>query len=129
MMEATHILHFGEDTCHRCAVLRAAGYAVVQCDDLPSLAARLRQSHEGDVICINEQSNQPSESAIALAITSSTAPVLLFRSSQRSYPHRDRLIEIPALTKPEVWLENLARLVALTRGNIADCRETRMRSQ
>lgn len=128
-MAAAHVLHVGSDLLHRTLVLRTAGYAVDECGTLPEMAAWFLEGHRTDVVCISEEPHRPAEGAIVLARTYSIAPVVLFRSADHTYLQKSWDLDFPPLTRPEVWLNDLAQLLAATRANIAKSAELRASSQ
>jgi hypothetical protein len=128
-MAAAHVLHVGDESFHRASVLRAVGYAVDECGTLQELAAWFRQGNRTDVVCISEEPHRSAEGAIALARSKTAKPVVLFRSTERPYLQRGVDLEFPPLTPPDVWLGDLARLLAMTRASIARSEELRASSQ
>ena len=128
-MATAHVLHVGDRSFHRASVLRAVGYAVDECETLHELAAWFREGRTADVVCISEEPHHPAEGAIALARSRSVAPVVLFRATESPYLQRGVDLEFPRLTPPDVWLGDLARLLAMTRANIASSEGLRASSQ
>lgn len=110
-MAAERVLHFGEDTNHRVAVLRLAGYTVDSCASLEQMISWFRGGQRVDVVCVSEEPGCTAEGVLAVARTFSQAPLVLFRANTFNYLQRSWNLEVPPLTPPEVWLVELARLL------------------
>lgn len=110
-MPQGNILHFSCDDIHRTEVLRNAGYTVLECNALPEYARILRDGAALDLICISE-ATKAEEGTLALARTYSPAPVVLFRSSYKTYVQANWSLEIQPLTEPRHWLEAVEKLIA-----------------
>jgi hypothetical protein len=109
-MAGARVLHFGEDTSHRVAVLRLAGYTVDSCASLEQMISWFRAGRQADVVCVSEEPECAAEGVLAVARTFSQAPLVLFRANTFNYLQRNWNLEVPPLTPPEVWLVELARL-------------------
>ena len=105
------LLSFGYDGCHRWAVLRLAGFTVNQCDSISELRERLMNSEAVDaVIMVEDIVSVPLEAIIA-AQSYFNGPLVLFEGR---YPasRRDPFdLCIPILTRPEVWLPQINKLI------------------
>jgi len=105
------LLSFGYDGCHRWGVLRLAGFTVNQCDSIPELRERLMGSEAVDAVIMVEDIVSVPPEAIIAAQSYFTGPLVLFEGR---YPasRRDPFdLCIPILTRPEVWLSQINKLI------------------
>lgn len=112
-MTAT-IVHFGEDQFVRLPVLRKAGYLVHKCLSVPELAEFLTINPNPAAIVVAEANASSIEKAISLARSRTSAPLILFPGTRRTYVESRFDLIIPALTPPGEWLVDLNNLVAWT---------------
>ena len=112
-MSAARVLHFGRDTSHRVTVLRSEGYTVESCATLEQMIRWFRTGQAADLLCISEDPSCAAEGALAVARAYSRAPLVLFRANYHRYVQRSWNLEVHPLTPPEVWLRELARLLAV----------------
>lgn len=115
-MARIHIVYFGvDDSDHRAAVLRAAGYEVDERSSLPELADCLKANRDADLVCIADTWDKPAEGALAVARGLSRAPIVLFCSAGHHYSHCSWDLEVENLTSPREWLADIAELLAEAR--------------
>jgi hypothetical protein len=114
-------LHFGLDDCHRIAVLRGAGYDVIEAYSPSDLRAHLRTGQFNAVLISEDGENEPIDILRAVRCETS-APVLLFRSTYRDIDQRGFAGVIQPLDRPAEWLCELSSLFGLgpTRVQAAD---------
>ncbi len=124
-MTAARVLHFGDDASHPLQVLRAEGYAVDSCASLQQMVSRLRTAQDIDLVCISEEPWCTAEAAVAVARAFSRAPLVLFRANYRSYVQRGWDLEVLPLTSPELWLDEVAELLAIHSQNMAASKMSR----
>jgi len=105
------IVHFGSDTCHRMPVLKSAGYSINDCRSLAQLHYALQICAEADAVVMTEPDRVAPDSAISIARSSSTAPLILFPGRRLEYKESDFDLVVPALTPPEQWLSDIAALI------------------
>lgn len=110
---AARVIHFGPDDCHRLMVLRSAGYSVDGCNSLNQLRASLVSG--ADAVLMSDAEGIAPQDAVALARMQSSAPVVLFRSTNLSYEDSGFDLVVHSLTPPEVWLNQVDALIAGTR--------------
>jgi len=109
---AARVIHFGPDDCHRLMVLRTAGYAVDNCNSLIQLRSSLLTGGGADAVLVSDGEGVAPETAIAVAKSHSSAPVVLFRSTNLSYQDSGFDLVVHSLTPPEVWLNEVDALIA-----------------
>jgi hypothetical protein len=109
---AARVIHFGVDDCHRLMVLRSAGYSVDNCDSLGQLITKLETDGEADAVVMSDCDGISTEEAASLARTHTKAPVVLFRSTNRSVEESAFDLVVHSLTPPEVWLNEVDALIA-----------------
>jgi len=109
---AARVIHFGPDDCHRLMVLRSAGYAVDNCNSLVQLRSSLVAGGGADAVLVSDGDGIAPETAIAVARSHSSAPVVLFRSTSLSYRDSGFDLVVHSLTPPEVWLNQVDALIA-----------------
>ncbi len=109
---AARVIHFGEDDCHRLMVLRLAGYSVDECNSLVQLRSALLTDGSADAFCVTEGYKVAPEEAIHLVRAHTRLPVVLFKASNQSYDGPIFDLVVPSLTPPDVWLNEMERLIA-----------------
>ena len=112
---AARVIHFGVDDCYRLSVLRRAGYDIDDCRNLVQLRAALESKREADAVMVNDSSGSIPEFVISLARSRSTAPIILFPNSSRTYSTEPVDLVVPSFTPPEDWLLDLANLIVRSR--------------
>jgi hypothetical protein len=113
---AARVIHFGVDDCYRLSVLRRAGYDIDDCSSLVQLQAALESKREADAVMVNDCNGSVPELAISLARSWSSAPIILFPNSSRTYNAEDEAdLVVPSFTPPEEWLLKLANLIVRSR--------------
>jgi hypothetical protein len=108
---AARVIHFGPDDCHRLMVLQSAGYAVEDCLSLGQLRASLA-GDEADAVLLSDGDGVAPEEAVALARGCSSAPVVLFCSTNQVYEDAAFDLVVHSLTRPEIWLREVDALIA-----------------
>jgi hypothetical protein len=108
---AARVIHFGQDSCHRLSVLEKAGYSVDGCSSISQLSAALQSPDEPDAVVMTDDYSLVPEEAILLARSHSLAPIILFRSPDRSYVESNFDLVIPVLTPPACWLADIAAVI------------------
>lgn len=126
---AARVIHFGMDACYRLSVLRRAGYDIEHCSDLNELCDALRTDGETDAIMVNDSDGSVPIHAISLVRTRTTAPIVLFPNSNRTYGAAEIDLLVPAFTPPEEWLLDLANLIVHRRALRAYSRSLREESK
>jgi hypothetical protein len=104
------LLSFGYDACHRWAVLRLAGFTVIQCDSIRELRERLMGSEAVDVVIMVEDIVSVPPEAIVAARSYFTGPLALFEGRYPTNHHDVVDLCVPILTRPEVWLSQIGGL-------------------
>jgi hypothetical protein len=112
---AARVIHFGVDDCYRLSVLRRAGYVIHDCSNLIQLCAALDADAETDAVMVNDSDGSVPEHAISLARSRSSAPIVLFPNSSRSYRTDQVDLVVPSFTPPQEWLLDLANLIVHSR--------------
>lgn len=112
------VIHFGPDDCHRLMVLRSAGYAVEDCETLLQLGMSLSAGGSADAVLMSDGVGVSPQEAAAVARTYSNLPLILFRSTNRSYEDSGFDLVVHTLTPPEVWLNDVDALIERTRGTM-----------
>src|SRR5947207_11384797 len=112
---AARVIHFGVDDCYRLSVLRRAGYDIDDCDNLNQLQAALESRADADAVMVNDSTGAVPEFAISLARSRSSAPIILFPNSSRTYGSEEVDLIVPCFTPPEEWLLKLANLIVRSR--------------
>lgn len=111
----TRILHFGRDDCHRTAVLRRAGYDVTETSSPGELLAELRSGSQLDAVVISEdEQNDPAQILRAVQLETS-APVILFRKTNREINLRGFALVSYSLERPAHWLREIDSVIVLGR--------------
>ena len=111
---AARVIHFGPDDCHRMMVLRSAGYAVDHCNSLIQLRSSLVSGGAAEAVMVSDGEGIAPETAIAIAKSHSSAPLVLFRSTNLSYQDSGFDLVVNSLTPPEVWLNDVHSLITRT---------------
>ncbi len=109
---AVRVIHFGPDDCHRLIVLQSAGYAVDACNSLGQLQASLTAGGKADAVVMSDADGIAPEEVVSLAKSHSSAPVVLFRGTNRVYEDSRFDLVVHTLTPPEVWLSEVNELIA-----------------
>ena len=109
---AVRVIHFGPDDCHRLTVLRSAGYSVDACNSLGQLHASLLAGGVADAVVMSDGEGVAPAEVISLARTHSSAPVVLFRGTNRAYEDSMFDLVVHTLTPPEVWLTEVDAVIA-----------------
>ena len=112
---AARVIHFGVDQCYRLSVLRRAGYDVDNCGSLIQLCEALDSTGETDAVMVNDSDGSVPSQAISLARSRTSAPIILFPHSIRTYSTADFDLVVPCFTPPEEWLLDLANLIVDSR--------------
>ncbi len=112
---ATRIVHFGKEDLYRVMVLRQAGYKVQTCSSVAELMHAFESGTLVALICISEGTEPPPSEALMIAKTNCLAPVILFRSTSRTYSDFRFDLEIEPLTPPDRWLSEIERILAATK--------------
>lgn len=107
----SRVVHYGVDECHRIAVLRSKGYAVEICNSLPQLHNALAEERRTDAVLITEGETDPLETAITLARSRSSAPLILFRRTNCDVDDQIFDLVIETLTRPQQWLRDIESLI------------------
>ena len=102
---AAHVIHFGEDSCHRLQVLNSAGYSVQNCVTLVQLGSTLSTHDDIEAVFFTEMHALSAERAVSLVRSSSSSPLILFRESEANLEEKKFDLVIQALTPPNVWLQ------------------------
>lgn len=109
------LIYFGPDHCHRTMVLRNAGYCVEGCESVLKLDTLLGAGRAPDALLMSDGDGISPEEAIAIARKHCSNPAVLFRSTNLAYEESGFDLVIPCLTPPEVWLDDVDRLIARSR--------------
>jgi len=108
---APRVVHFGCDDCRRLLVLHMAGYAVDDCPSILNLRSALLDSRQADAVVFSEQDEKERREAITLARSQSSAPLILFETSNGPGDEAEFDLVIPPLTPPHEWLAKLAAAI------------------
>lgn len=112
---AVRVIHVGPDDCHRLMVLRSAGFAVDGCVSLTQFRALLLGGSRADAILLSDGEGFAPNDAAMLARSCSSAPVVLFGGTNRTYEDAMFDLVVHSLTPPEVWLHEVDALIAENR--------------
>jgi hypothetical protein len=123
-MGAARVLHFGEDGCHRLAVLRSVGFYADLCDSSAELEQRI-QAGNLDAVLFTELPLRPPE--LAELHSRVAVPFVFFGDTQANPTTFDLVIE--PITSPAVWLERLRRTIDDARRLRRQCAQIRARSE
>ena len=96
-------------------VLRSAGYAVDGYTSLEQLRGSLLAGGEADAVLLSEGSGVALEEAASLARSCSSAPVVLFCSTNQAYEGAAFDLVVHSLTPPEAWLYEVDKVIAKSR--------------
>jgi CheY-like chemotaxis protein len=110
-MSTPHIIHFGNDDCHRVMVLRNAGYTVHECMSAGQLARSFELGTSADMLCISE-GLEPLPSEVFAAKAHCHVPVIYFRTSTGTYSDFKFDFEIEPLTPPNRWLSDIQKTLS-----------------
>lgn len=108
---AARIIHFGIDECYRLKVLRRAGYEVDDCRNFIQFRSALDCEIAADAVILNDSQGSVPLTAIPLARSRTTAPIILFPYSRRSYLWEQVDLVVPSFTPPKDWLLDFANLI------------------
>ncbi|MGO9434465.1 MAG: hypothetical protein ACLPH3_09320 [Terracidiphilus sp.] len=114
---AANLVYFGEDTCHRLAVLARAGYSVKNCSSVCDLGFALDDPNETEAVLMADHNGHLPQDAIALVRTCSSVALVLFRESNDTYCESPFNLVVPSLTPPEQWLDQIDALLLERRLN------------
>jgi len=112
---AARVIHFGIDECHRLKVLRRAGYEIEACGNLLQLRAALDSQSDAVAIMVNDSDGSVPLQAISVVRSRTSAPIILFPDSVRTYKTEEIDLVVPSFTPPNEWLLDLANLIAHSR--------------
>ncbi|KAA6460994.1 hypothetical protein DYQ86_12025 [Acidobacteria bacterium AB60] len=118
-----HVVHIGQDHCHRAEVLRNAGYRVEECATLPQLAGWERAGTP-EAIFLTESEGLSAQEAVSAARARWAAPLILFQSTMQEANGMGFDLVIPPLTSPRKWLRQVRAVVEWSRGARAQVRAT-----
>jgi hypothetical protein len=85
------------------------------CASLAQLRASLVTGERADAVLFSDGEGVEPEDAVALARKCSSAPVVLFRGTNRAYEGAAFDLVVHSLTPPEVWLQEVDALIAKSR--------------
>ena len=117
---ASRLLYFGEDICHRTAVLRSSGYIVEQCSSVMELVETLGEQAPHAVL-VSEGS--VTRDLLSVTVACFRIPLVLFRHSYRNLNEAAFDLVVPVLHQPDAWLADLGRLIETyrtIRGGVQD---------
>lgn len=117
---AARVIHVGADSCHRLPVLESAGYEVDTCISVPELREALTSPRQIDAVLISEGTEGAHPEAVQVARSHCSAPIVLFRETQLNFAESPFDLVVPILISPQVWLEDIAALIARCRALRAD---------
>lgn len=109
------VIHVGADTCHRLPVLESAGYRVKVCVSIPEIEAALDAQEPPDAVLISEGDGTAQPKVVSLVRQRSSAPIVLFRETQREYSQAAFDLVVPVLDPPSAWLSEIAALIERSR--------------
>jgi hypothetical protein len=112
---AARLIHFGLDNCHRLMVLQSAGYSVDDCASLDQLCTSLAAGTGAEAVLMSDNDEPAPEDVVTVARKHSSAPVILFLSSNRTREDSAFDLVVPNLTPPEIWLRDVNALIAKSR--------------
>lgn len=108
---AMRVIHYGIDDCYRLTVLRGIGYSVEDCSSLAQLRTALSSNLEADAVFISETEGDMPEAPAVLAKSTSQAPLVLFRHSNRICCEEKFDLIVETLTPPQKWLNDVKALI------------------
>ena len=109
---AARVIHFGWDDCYRVPVLRAAGFEVEEAKSLGELGVDLQRKQAVDAVIVSEELEPTAELVAERVRKAVPVPVILFRRSQREIDERKFEKVYTCTTPPDVWLSEMAALIA-----------------
>ena len=112
---AARVIHFGDDDCHRVAVLRRAGYVVAEAADLADLRAHLRSMVDCDAVLIAEDEDRHPAGDLETVRRVSRVPVILFRRTSRELDEGSFSFVVHWLEPPSEWLREVAWVIVRNR--------------
>ena len=116
---AARIIHFGWDDCYRLAVLRRAGYHVIEAGCTAELIAELRGRRRFDAVIIAEDPEMNLPLVLDALRKVTPTPVVLFGRSPYHLGRKHFDLVIPSLVPPTEWLRQLA--LVIVRYRIVPC--------
>lgn len=120
---AARIIHIGADTCHRLPVLESAGYLVHLCLSVLQLQEVFAAEEQLDAVLISEAGGLKHQEAALLARSRCSAPIVLFRDTQRNFTESAFDLVVPVLEPPDVWLAEVEALIQRSQGLQAQSRQ------
>jgi hypothetical protein len=96
-------------------VLRSAGFAVDACVSLAQFRASLLSGSHADAVLLSDGEGFATEDSVVLARSCSSAPVVLFGGTNRTYEGAVFDLVVHSLTPPEVWLHDVDALIVKSR--------------
>jgi hypothetical protein len=106
------IVHFGLDKFYRIAVLKNAGYTVLDGgNSISRLRATLVGVEEVDAVVISESDGVEPDEAISSTDSNSQAPLILFQSRRPHYDESEFDLVVRILTNPREWLHDIGELI------------------
>lgn len=112
---AAKVIHLGVDVCYRLGVLRRAGYEIQECANLIEFRSVLQSGIDADAVFVNDSNGRVPPDAFSVARDSTSAPIILFPNSGRTYQLGQIDLIVPCFTPPERWLRDVANLIAQSR--------------
>ncbi len=112
---AAHLVHIGEDDCHRLPVLQRAGYSVSQCASVLQFRAAVNASPEVGAILVSDTVLDGGTEVLAMARALTPAPLILFQNPTRTWVPRTFDLVIDTLMPPGEWLRELDSVIDRSR--------------
>jgi len=112
---AARVIHFGVDDCYRLKVLSRAGYEIDACSGVNQLRAVLDSPSDADAVIVNDSDGSVPLQVISVVRFRTSAPIVLFPDSGRTYETDEIDLVVPSFTPPEKWLLDLANLIVHSR--------------
>ena len=109
------VIHIGVDVCYRLGVLRRAGYEIQECANLIEFRSALRSGIDAGAVFVNDSNGRVSPDAFSIARQSTSAPIILFPNSGRTYHIEQIDLIVPCFTPPDKWLRDVANLIVQSR--------------
>lgn len=111
-MSAARILHFGDDECHRLAVLKQAGYETNLCSSEPELVEQVQVVAPAAVLF----SRIPAKPHDIQELRNRTKiPFVAFGGSTKTAKAESFDLVIEPVTTPDVWLEQFSDIILRSR--------------
>jgi len=126
---AALVIHFGVDDCYRLRVLRRAGYDIKACSNVVQLRKVLDSQGEADAVMLNDSKGSVPLQVISVVRSRTSAPIVLFPETGRTYETDEIDLVVPSFTPPEKWLLDLANLIVQSRAIRAHSRALRAESE